>query len=137
MTKATEYVDYMYSLFEGRAAVTVGVNSDCEVIHPLVFENNNKMPIGLIALSAASLSNPADVDVYHISAFTPGKGQGSEILNSLCRFADDFGVRLCIQAEAQHSGNQILENGDLIDWYHKFGFTGNRIMHREPCVNQC
>jgi len=32
MTKATEYVNHMYSQFEGRAAVIVGVNSGSETI---------------------------------------------------------------------------------------------------------
>lgn len=133
MSRATEYVNHMYSLYEGRAAVTVGVNSESETVHPFVFENSGRIPIGLIALSAVSHSNPDDVDVYHISAFMPGTGQGSEILNSLCATADVFGVRLCIQAEAQDNGNPGLTNEDLINWYRRFGFTGGRIMHRDPC----
>ena len=132
MTRATHYVNHMYSLYDGRAAVTVGVNSDSDSIHPFVFEDACKVPIGLIALSADGVSNPADVDIYHISAFMPGKGQGSQIIKFLCNSADEYGVRLCIQAEVQHNGNQTMTTPELIDWYLKFGFTGSRLLHREP-----
>ena len=84
MTKATEYVDHMYSLYEGRAAVTVGVSNESKTIHPFVYENENHIPIGLIAICASDIATPTEVDIYHISAFIPGKGQGSEIMNFLC-----------------------------------------------------
>jgi hypothetical protein len=132
MTKAAEYVNYMYSKFEGRAAVTVGVNSSSEYIHPFVYENNSQIPIGLIAMSVDNSSDSASVDVYHISAFKPGNGQGSDIMNYLCNAADEFEVRLCIQAEAQSSGRRTLAGTGLISWYRKFGFHGNGAMFREP-----
>ena len=132
MTRAAEYVNHMYSLYEGRAAVTVGVNSELNSVHPFVFENQSKVPIGLIAMSADGISNPINVDIYHVSAFITGKGQGSEIMNFLCSAADEYGVRLCMQAEVQFNGNQTMTTPELIDWYHKFGFTGKKTMHREP-----
>jgi len=132
MTRAKQYVNHMYSLYDGRAAVTVGVNNDSDWIHPFVFEDECKVPIGLIALSADGVSDSAEVDIYHISAFMPGKGQGSQIIKFLCDSADEYGVRLCIQAEAQHNGNQTMTTPELIDWYHKFGFTGSRLLQREP-----
>jgi len=94
----------MYSRFEGRAAVTVGVNSGSETICPFVYENNSQIPIGLIAMSVDDIADSTEVDVYHISAFNPDNGQGSEIMNYLCNAADEFAVRLCIQVEAQFSG---------------------------------
>lgn len=132
MTRAAEYVNHMYSLYEGRAAVTVGVNSELNSVHPFVFENQSKVPIGLIAMSADGISNPINVDIYHVSSFITGKGQGSEIMNFLCSAADEYGVRLCMQAEVQFNGNQTMTTPELIDWYHKFGFTGKKTMHREP-----
>ncbi len=135
MTKATDYVNHMYSRFDGRAAVTVGVNSISESIHPFVYENNSQMPIGLIAMSVDNASDSSVVDIYHISAFKPGNGQGSEILVFLCNAADDFEVRLCIQPEAQFSGRKTLAGAKLISWYRKFGFNGNGTMYREPKVS--
>lgn len=132
LTRAAEYVNHMYSLYEGRAAVTVGVNSDLKCVYPFVFENASRVPIGLIALSADGGSNPDDVDIYHISAFNPGNGQGSEIVHFLCTVADEYRVRLCIQAEAQDNGKVTMTSAELINWYRKFGFTGNRIMYKEP-----
>ena len=82
MTKAARYVDHMYSLYRGRAAVTVGVNSELNSVHPLVFENRLNIPIGLIALSPDGLTNPDSVDIYHISAFMPGESTA----NTTCDF---------------------------------------------------
>jgi hypothetical protein len=132
MTRATQYVNHMYSLYDGRAAVTVGINRDSDCIHPFVFEDAGKVPIGLIALSADGVSHPADVDIYHISAFMPGTGQGAQIIKFLCDSADEYGVRLCIQASVQHNGNLTMTKPELIDWYVKCGFTGDRLMYREP-----
>ena len=132
MTRAAEYVNHMYSLYQGRAALTVGVNSESNCVYPLVFENTHHVPIGLIALAADSSSKPGDVDIYHISAFIPGKGQGSEILNFLCKMADQYSVRLCIQVEVQFNGNQAMTTAELTDWYQQFGFTGDSVMHRDP-----
>ena len=134
MTRATQYVDHLYSLYDGRAAMTVGINNDSDSIHPFVFEDACKVPIGLIALSADGVSNPADVDIYHISAFVSGKGHGSQIIKFLCDSADEYDVRLCIQAEVQHNGNQTMNTAELIDWYHRYGFTGDRLLRRVPVV---
>ena len=132
MTRATQYVDHLYSLYDGRAAVTVGINNDSDSIHPFVFENPCKVPIGLIALSADGVANPADVDIYHIIAFMPGKGHGSQIIKFLCDSADEYDVSLCIQAEVQHNGNQTMNSAELIDWYHRYGFTGDKLLRRVP-----
>jgi len=43
-----------YALYEARAAVIVGISSELKGMHPLVSENESKVPIGLIALSADS-----------------------------------------------------------------------------------
>ena len=134
MSKATEYVDHMYSLYEGRAAITVGVNSESKTVHPFVYENASKLPTGLIAMCAGDIATPTEVDLYHISAFTTGRGQGSEILNFLCNTADIFGVRLCIEAEAQSNGNKTLTSAALRNWYRKYGFIGDRLMCREPII---
>ena len=132
MTIATDYVNHLYSLYEGRAAVTVGINGYSESIHPFVYENAEKVPIGLIAMSANDVALPTEVDLYHISAFLPGHGQGSEIMNFLCAAADQFGVRLNIDANAQDSGRNTMTNPELVNWYRKFGFVGISSMHRLP-----
>ena len=132
MTKATEYVDHMYSLYEGRAAVTVGVNNESKTIHPFVYENKNHIPIGLIAMCASDIITPTEVDIYHISAFIPGKGQGSEIMNFLCDAADEYGVDLSIESNAQFNGNIIMSDIALASWYRKYGFRGTCLMRREP-----
>jgi hypothetical protein len=132
MTKATEYVDHMYSLYEGRAAVTVGVNNESKTVHPFVYENINHVPIGLIAMCASDVITPTEVDLYHISSFIPGKGQGSEIMDFLCNAADEYGVSLSIEAIAQFNGNKILNDATLASWYRKYGFIGNSLMRREP-----
>jgi hypothetical protein len=122
----------MYSLYEGRAAVTVGVNNESKTIHPFVYENKNHIPIGLIAMCASDIITPTEVDIYHISAFIPGKGQGSEIMNFLCDAADEYGVDLSIESNAQFNGNIIMSDIALASWYRKYGFKGTCLMRREP-----
>ena len=146
MTIATRYVDHLYSLYHGRAAVTVGVNNESVSIHPFVFEDINNVPIGLIALSAEGFAHPSDVDIYHISTFNSGKGHGSQIMDFLCDSADEYGVRLCIQAEAQQNGNQTMTSPELVDWYHGYGFNGDsstgndltahRLLYRMPVISR-
>ena len=136
MSKASKYVDHMYSLYEGRAAVTVGINSESRTVHPFVFENHNKIPIGLIAMCASNSITPNEVDLYHISAFITGRGRGSEMLRFLCQTADEFGVRLCIEATVLVNGNDAMSNATLTRWYRKYGFHGNGSMFREP-VERC
>jgi len=129
--------------------VTVGVNNESVSIHPFVFEDMNKVPIGLIALSAEGFANPSDVDIYHISAFNSGKGHGSQIMAFLCDSADEYGVRLYIHAEAQQNGNHTMTSPELVDWYHGYGFTvdsstgdnlagdslsGDRQLYRMPVI---
>ena len=66
------------------------------------------------------------------SMYIKTEANHSEIMKFLCNAADEFEVRLCIQAEVQFNGNQTMTNPQLIDWYHTYGFIGSRIMHREP-----
>lgn len=134
MTIATDYVNHMYAQYEGRAAVTVGIDSDYESIHPFVYENTEHVPIGLIAMSANDIALPTEVDLYHVSAFHPGHGQGSEIMSFLCGAADEFGVRLNIDANAQDSGRNTMTSPELVNWYRKFGFVGIGSMHRLPSI---
>lgn len=114
MSKATEYVDYMYSLYEGRAAITVDINGESKTVQPFVFESHNKIPIGLVAMCASKSITPNEVDLYHISAFITGRGKGSEILRFLCEMADEYGVRLCVEATALFNGNIIMPNAALM-----------------------
>lgn len=132
MSKASDYVDHMYSLYEGRAAITVGVNSDSEIVHPFVYENTCKVPVGLVAMCAGNISAPTEVDLYHVSAFITGRGQGSEMMNFICETADIYGVRLCIEASSQFNGKKVMTDAALRNWYRKYGFKGNSSMHREP-----
>lgn len=132
MTTASEYVEHLYSLFEGRAPLLVGVNSKFKSVYPFVYENTNGIPLGLVGMAANNDTDQTEVQLYHISAFKIKNGHGSEIMRFLCKKADEFGVRIYAQAEVQFSDKESLIGQDLVNWYHKFGFIGNGIIRREP-----
>ena len=108
MTKASEYVKHMYSLFEGRAPLMVGMNKSFNKVYPFVYENNKSIPLGLVGIAANNESDPTEVQLYHISAFKIKKGHGSEIMKFICKNADEFGVSLYAQAEVQFSDKESL-----------------------------
>lgn len=133
MTKAEEFVQALYSKFEGRVPFAAGYGRGfANKIYPLVYENENGIPIGLLAVAANSEEDTSEVQLFHISSFKPVIGHGKEMMNYLCNLADALKVKIYLQAEVQFSDRDTLIGQDLIDWYQQFGFTGNCAMKRPP-----
>ena len=60
-----------------------------------------------------------------------GRGHASELLAEICNAADRNGVCLFLEVEKGDDGN--LSESQLMDWYWRFGFRGEREeMVREP-----
>lgn len=60
-----------------------------------------------------------------------GKGHASELLAAICEGADRNGVCLFLEVEKGDGGN--LSESQLMNWYWRFGFSGEREeMVREP-----
>ena len=102
MTKAEKFVDVLYSTFEGRVPFTAGYNRGFgKAINPLVYETVEGVPIGLIAAAANNEDDTSEVQLFHISAFKPGRGHGKEIMEYLCKLADELQVKIYLQPEIQ------------------------------------
>lgn len=133
MTKAEEFVQTLYSNFEGRVPLVAGYGHGfASKIYPLVYENENGIPIGLLAVAASSIEDTSEVQLFHISTFKPGMGHGKKMMNYICNLADELKVKIYLQAEVQFSDRYTLIGQDLIDWYKQFGFIGNGSMKRNP-----
>lgn len=60
-----------------------------------------------------------------------GRGHASELLAEICKAADRNGVCLFLEVEKGDNGN--LSESQLLDWYWRLGFRGEREeMVREP-----
>lgn len=133
MTKAEEFVAELYSTFEGRVPFTSGyAKGFARSIYPVVFENAEGKPIGLVAAAANNDEDTSEVQLFHVSAFKPGLGHGKEIMFFICKLADRHGVKLYLQAEIQFTDKKTPIGEDLINWYRQFGFEGGSFMNRRP-----
>ncbi|WP_040552371.1 hypothetical protein [Rheinheimera nanhaiensis] len=133
MTKAEEFVHALYSKFDGRVPFAAGyARGFANKIYPLVYENENGIPISLLAVAANSEEDTSEVQLFLISSFKPGVRHGKEMMNYLCNLADALKVKIYLQAEVQFSDRDTLIGKDLVDWYKQFGFTGSCVMKRLP-----
>ena len=99
MNKADQFVEDLYCSFNGRVPIKVGFTQGFEAVYPLVFENSNGVPIGLIGCASNKWISADLVQIYHLSTFKPNCGAGTIMMKYLCTKADLFQVSLCLQAE--------------------------------------
>lgn len=133
MTTAEKFVDAIYSNFEGRVPFAAGYGRGfANKVYPVVYENDNGVPLGLIAVAATNEADTSEVQLFHVSAFKPGNGHGKEMMIYICNLADTYKVKIYLQAEVQFSDRQTLIGQELVNWYRLFGFVGGCTMHREP-----
>jgi hypothetical protein len=125
MNPAQKLVATLYFRFQGRIPVKVGLTDRFAPVYPFVFENESGVPIGLIGC-AWSEGHPQNlVQIYHISAFHPGKGEGTKALNYLCAEADRNSIALSVIATALAVGDFFpMDDLALDNWYRKLGFKG-------------
>jgi hypothetical protein len=87
MDKEDTFVNYFYDRYRGRVAIGVGLGQDLKEIFPFVFINKEGNAIGIVALGI--IEDPKRfVYIYHLGAFIPRHGNGSVILEEICRQAD-------------------------------------------------
>lgn len=133
MNPAQNFVATLYGRFLGRVPVKIGLTRGFGAVYPLVFEDEVGVPIGLIGCAWSEGQDPNLVQVYHISAFKPGRGEGTKVLNFLCAEADRHCVSLYVQATAQYVGDELpMDDNTLAAWYRKYGFRGLGALTRQP-----
>jgi hypothetical protein len=130
MNSAQCYVQTFYERYPGRAPVVVGSTHGFGLVYPFIFTRDTATPIGMVGMAWNEGAAPDEVQLYHISAFFPCRGDGSHILSILCQAADELKVNLYVQAEPQGDINTTISTPKLIQWYRRFGFEGKLFMTR-------
>ncbi|SCY63122.1 hypothetical protein [Desulfoluna spongiiphila] len=122
-----------YSRFSGRIALSVGYGPGLVEIFPFVFEDLCGTPIGIIALAVMVQDDREVVHLYHLGAFIPGSGNGTKMLEELCREANRLCVAISLSPTPCPDGTPPLLDVKALDaWYRRFGFQGDAHLVREP-----
>ena len=130
---ALAFTRLFYDRYPGRIALSVGFSPGLLDIFPFVFEKACGTPIGIVALAVLAMDDREVAHLYHIGAFHPGKGQGTEMLGALCGEADRWSVAMGLSPIHCPNGNPPLLQGEqLAQWYRRFGFKGEGHLIREP-----
>jgi len=132
MCAAKDYVRYFYNKYQGRVAIGVGYTEALAEIYPLVFKNEDKESIGIVAIDAIP-NEERIVYIYHLGAFESQCGNGSIILQELCEQADKFNITLKVSPIVMPNGKEpAMATDQLVVWYEKFGFRGSSGLLRLP-----
>lgn len=138
LNPAQQYVEFLYRCYPGRVPVVVGGTHGFGMVYPFVFEDSDGRAIGCVGCAWNKGADSDLVQIYHVNAFRPGRGDGTKILRGLCEQADRYGVRLTLMPQARWVGDEYpLEDDELRKWYRQFGFKGagylTRIVARTSC----
>ena len=132
-TQEDRFVDYFYDRFKGRIAISVGYAEGLVEVFPLVLEEGDGQTLGSIAMATLSNEQITAVHIFHLNAFTGRCGNGSAILQILCRKADQLNVTLSLSPIPAPNGNPDQISGrQLTAWYATFGFEGDGLLCRPP-----
>jgi hypothetical protein len=127
------YLNCFYGRYPGRVAIGVAYSQDMVEIFPMVIDDDHGNVLGIVAMAALTDGNISAVHIFHLSVFQPNYGNGTKMLNILCRKADQFKVILSLSPIPSPNGeDHLISSRQLIAWYHKFGFRGERLLSRQP-----
>ena len=133
MNPEQDYVDYFYEKYEGRVAIGVGYDQSLSEIYPFVFEDMAGNSIGVVALGVYTYGNLTQVHIYHMGSFKSQRGNGTKILEELCRQADRHQIILSLSPMFMPNGKSIpMSDESLREWYGRFGFRGSSQFKRNP-----
>lgn len=141
MNSAETFCAQLYAAHSGRVPLFVGMRKPFSKVYPLVFQSREGVPLGLVGCAWNMGMDSDVVQLYHISAFTPGLGTGSMIMTALCDLADHLQVRITTQPELIGAGVPGWELPDdaevaLERWYARFGFARTVGAHLERAPAQ-
>ena len=118
-----QFVKHLYSRFPGRIPVPVGGGMK-GVVYPLVMYDGPEA-LGCIGCAWHDGLRDNEVQVYHFSAFLPGRGHGTRMMEQVCKLADQFGVALTLMPQPRWTeSDEPLDEVALRQWYKKFDFAG-------------
>ena len=133
MSQESDYVKYFYDKFNGRVAIGVGYNKDLSEIYPFVFEDSAGNSIGVVALGVYTYEGINYVHIYHIGSFKSSRGDGSQIIQTLCHQTDKFQIILSLSPIFMpNEKDELISDERLREWCGRYGFTGRSHFRREP-----
>jgi len=128
-----QYVDDFYMRYKGRVAIGVGYAGDMMEVFPFVLKDRQNNALGIVAMATLPHDDAPVVHIFHFSVFEQRCGNGSKMLDTLCRKADQLNVTLTLSPIPSRNGkDDLISDADLIGWYHKYGFTGDLLLRRLP-----
>lgn len=127
------FLDCFYQRFPGRIAIGVGYSQEMMEIFPIVVEDAQNKALGIVAMATLSNDSMNSVHIFHLSVFNQNRGNGTKIIELLCKKADKLNVILSLSPiPAPNGENRQISNKQLLTWYRKFGFKGETLLCRKP-----
>ena len=127
------FIECFYKRYPGRVAIGVAYSQDTREVFPIVIEDGQDNVLGIVAMAAMTHADRSTVHIFHFSVFRQRRGNGTKILEILCRKADQLSVVLSLSPIPSPNGeDHQISSRQLIDWYHQFGFRGETLLSRQP-----
>jgi hypothetical protein len=127
------YLNCFCRRYPGRVAIGVAYSQDMTEIFPMVIDDDQGNVLGIVAMAALIDGSITGVHIFHLSVFQPNHGNGTKMLNILCRKADQLEVILSLSPIPSPNGeDHLISSRQLVAWYYKFGFRGGSRLSRQP-----
>ena len=127
------FIDGFCKRYPGRVAIGVAYSQDMREVFPIVIDDDRGNILGIVAMAALTDAGMTSVHIFHFSVFHQRNGNGTKMLEILCREADRLNVVLSLSPIPSPNGedHQITDR-QLSDWYRNFGFRGETLLSRPP-----
>lgn len=127
------FLTCFYRRYPGRVAIGVAYSQDMLEVFPIVMDDDQGNVLGIVAMAAMTNDDTPSVHIFHLSVFEQKHGNGTRMLEVLCRKADSLNVVLSLSPIPSPNGeDRQITSRQLIDWYHRFGFRGETLLSRQP-----
>lgn len=127
------FLKSFYRRYPGRVAIGVAYSQDMLEVFPIVIDDEQGNTLGIIAMAAVTNAEMTSVHIFHFSVFRQRRGNGTRMLEIICRAADQLEVVLSLSPIPSPNGeDHQINDRQLIGWYHKFGFRGEALLSRQP-----
>jgi hypothetical protein len=127
------FLNSFYRRYPGRVAIGVAYSQDMLEVFPIVIEDAQGDILGIVAMAAMSNADISSVHIFHISVFRQKRGNGTRMIEILCREADKLSVVLSLSPIPTPNGeDHQISSRQLIEWYRQFGFRGGTLLSRQP-----
>ena len=129
----SRFLNRFYRRYPGRVAIGVAYAQDMLEVFPIVIDDDRGDILGIVAMAAMTNAGMTSVHIFHFSVFHQRNGNGTQMLQILCREADKLNVVLSLSPIPTPNGeDHQINDRQLIDWYHRFGFRGETLLRRQP-----